>query len=124
MKMIAVASSVILLSFSIPSCSTIERVVRFTQVPVRVSLSSFWIFEGYYVDLTNTSQKTLTGVQVKYVDATGQQTCTQDVGSIRAGETVRLDPSGKNWTVVANETIEISSNGYLSRTYSTNTLIG
>jgi hypothetical protein len=94
------------------------------QPPVQVSLTPFLVFNGYYVNVTNTSSSTtLTGVTVKYTGASGNSK-TQTIGMLKPGETKTLDPSDVRWTVEKHETISVSADGnFVPKVLETNILI-
>ncbi len=99
-----------------------KKAVAATQPPVQVSLSSFLIFDGYYVNILNTSDSmTITGVTVTYTGASGNSV-TQSVGTLSPRESKTLDPSNI-WTVEKHETITVSASGYVPKTLETNILI-
>ncbi|MBM4070262.1 MAG: hypothetical protein FJ271_15100 [Planctomycetes bacterium] len=101
-----------------------KQTVAAVQPPVQVSLTPYLIFNGYYVNVTNTSSHiSLTDVTVTYTDATGNSVM-QRVGSLRPGETKTLDPSDARWTVERHETISVAANGlYVPKALDTNVLI-
>jgi hypothetical protein len=101
-----------------------RQAVAVVQPPVQVTLSPFLIFDGYYVEVKNTSTSSaLANVTVTYRDANGN-TKSQSVGPLKPGETKTLDPSVVNWTVAKHETISVSTNGnYVPKVLETNALI-
>jgi hypothetical protein len=103
-------------------CAEVQSIASKTQAPIYPSLTPFLIFNGYYVNLNNTSDSALTGVYITYYDSQGN-TVTQQVGSIGPKESVSVDPSEVNWRVTKHEKIAVHADGYLRRVVETNVLI-
>jgi hypothetical protein len=100
------------------------QAVAAVQPPVQISLTPFLVFNGYYVNITNTSSgTTLNGVTVTYTGASGNS-MTQALGTLRPGETRTLDPTAVRWTVEQHQTISVSASGmYVPKVLETNVLI-
>ena len=108
-------------------CKEIEqaanKAIASVQPPVEVTLTPFFIFKGYYVNVLNTSDsKTITGVKVTYTSASGTSV-SQKIGTLSPKQHVTLDPSEINWQVVPHETITISATKHMDKTVATNSLI-
>ena len=101
----------------------IQTYISKTQPPVQITLTSYAIFKGYYVNVMNTSSNTtIDGVVVTYTGL-GGATKTQTIGTLKPNESKTLDPSEVDWTVVTHESISVSANGYLAKTLETGDLI-
>jgi len=100
-----------------------QSIASKTQTPVAPSLTPFLLLSGYYVDLRNTSDSSLTGVSITYYGSQGSETRTQQVGSIGPKQSVTVDPFDVGWRVTKHEKITIHANGYLRREVETNILI-
>ena len=100
-----------------------QKLLTKAQPPVQVTLTPFLIFDGYYVNIMNTStDTTIYDVVVTYTGASGN-TKTQTIKMIQPGKTETLDPSDVDWKVVRHESISVSARGYLNKTLETNILI-
>ena len=108
-------------------CSEIEeatkKAIAATQPPVQVSLTPYLIFDGYYVNVLNTSDTQSIGrVTLTYTSASGNSV-SQDLGTLSPGQSKTLDPSNVNWRVVKHETISVSASSHIPKTLKTNVLI-
>lgn len=99
-----------------------QNAVQSTQPPVFLSLTPYAIETGYYLNVTNLGSKPLFGVKVDYLDSQGVSR-EQFIGAIAVGETKKLDPSEVNWRIAPNESIGVSSKGFIKKVVDTNVLI-
>lgn len=119
--MIRAFSVLAILAITTTSFSGCQETVGQVQAPVQVSLTSYLIMNGYWVNVTNLSDSTITNVTVTYVWQGNSK--TQTVGSLAPRETKTIDPADITIRVERNEKIRVSASGYFPKTVTTNTLI-
>jgi hypothetical protein len=95
------------------------------EPPITVRLIGFAVYDGYYVQVVNLSQDTVTkNVAVSYTDSQGQLFhLAQSAGSLQPLANTLLDPSKIEFTVAPNQRITVQADGYEPRVFDTNSLI-
>ena len=99
-----------------------QNAVQSTQPPVFLSLTPYAIETGYYLNVTNLGTKPLFLVKVDFMDAQGLSREIY-IGTIKIGETKKLDPSQVNWRIAPNESIGVSAADFIKKVVDTNVLI-
>ena len=77
---------------------------------------------GNVVQVTNTSNKGLRGVQVTASNSAADQTASYVTGDLAAGRTAEVGWLEWNWVVEPGETVTVKANGYLPIAFSSDQL--
>jgi hypothetical protein len=83
------------------------------QVPVSVSIRDSIVGIGNVVQITNTSNTTLTGVIVTGRNSGMNQSLSYEIQSLGPRQNTEVGWMEWGWKVAANETITVSASGYL-----------
>lgn len=92
------------------------------QVPVSASVRASLVGMGNVVQIRNTSGKTLFDVVVTARNSGLNQTAYYTVGTLDSYDSVEIGWLEWNWTVVRNETISVSADGFLPTVFSSEQL--
>ena len=101
-----------------PGC---QETIGKVQTPAQVSLTPYLVMNGYWVNVTNLSDSTISNVSVTYVWQGNSK--TQTIGTIGPKETKTIDPADADIRIERNEKIRLSASGYIPKTIETNLLI-
>ena len=116
------SSSVLLIATLLVSLIGCGEIAATLHPPVQVRLTPYLIANGYYVEVVNMSEhQTLYNVTVTY--RWQGLSLDQTVGTIAPRTAKTIDPWDANYRVQKNEQIQVSADGYISKTIDTNTLI-